>query len=288
MARAYVQGALPGVPYRGDVDRLITIGAPHMGCALAEYWGSFLGPQATTLKPSAPFIKNLNETFDLPSDVHFASIVVRALGSDPRGEGKKFEALVNHEVLDRLPPEYAIGGDDIVHVRSQNLRLTACGERYEQRTGRPLQYFLARVVRPRDLPWPLKSAHCEALQDSVVQSHVRRLLDDDQWWTGIPVPARASWEEQAARLHIRGAIEAEVLRKHPVSNVREIKLSQCDLARREGDATTWTFAGEAFSVNSWLGFRRRWTEVRGSLDLEFDRFGRVLLAGRRTERVQDR
>jgi pimeloyl-ACP methyl ester carboxylesterase len=102
VARVYLQNALPGVRYRGDVERLITIATPHLGSATAEHWGDFLGTRATSIKPTAALIRNLNDTLDLPEDVTFAAIVVRGIAADDRGRGKEFNDLVNHTLLDAL------------------------------------------------------------------------------------------------------------------------------------------------------------------------------------------
>jgi len=148
IARAYLQGALPGVPYRGDVDRLVTIATPHLGSSLAEAFGDFLGTRATSIKPSAALIRQLNCTLELPDDVTFASIVVRGVAADLSSTAADLKGLVDAAVVGRLPPDYCRGGDEVVQVQSQNLRLAACAGRYEQRTGKPVQYVLARVPDP--------------------------------------------------------------------------------------------------------------------------------------------
>ncbi|MCL4191892.1 MAG: hypothetical protein KJZ87_09105, partial [Thermoguttaceae bacterium] len=82
VARVYLQSALPGVEYRGDVDRLVTIATPHLGSDVAEHFGDFLGTRATSIRPSAALIAALNNELELPSDTLFASIVVRGLAAD--------------------------------------------------------------------------------------------------------------------------------------------------------------------------------------------------------------
>jgi len=125
VARAYLQNALPGVRYRGDVERLVTIATPHLGSAAAEHWGDYLGTRATSIKPDAALIRNLNSKFDLPDDVTFASIVVRGIAADARGDGRELDELVNHALLEPLPVEYRLGGDQVVHVRLDEFELVA-------------------------------------------------------------------------------------------------------------------------------------------------------------------
>ena len=59
VARVYLQDALPGVEYRGDVDRLITIATPHLGSALAEHFGDIYRAK---LAKDHPYIRNVQES----------------------------------------------------------------------------------------------------------------------------------------------------------------------------------------------------------------------------------
>ena len=124
MARAYLQNAFPDtLNFRHDVDRLITISAPHLGSALAEHWGDWLGTRATSLKTTASLLTDLNDELDLPADVCFASIIVRGIWTDVRGDGSDYDRLVDREFLERLPVDFRQGGDQVLSVRTQNLRL---------------------------------------------------------------------------------------------------------------------------------------------------------------------
>lgn len=286
VARVYLQNALPGVPYRGDVDRLITVGTPHLGSALASHWGDFLGTRATSLQPEAPLIRDLNATFDLPHDVRFASIVVRALAADSRNEGEELDELVDMEFLGEMPPEYLLGGDEVVHVRSQNLRAARCAARYEQATGHPIQYVAVRVPDPTPDALSPKSirVHMAAPSDPTVLHLVSGMLHDGtSLWRRSPPDQLAAWMDWQARIHANGAIEAYTLDDHPMSYVSHIRLEDFALDSSKDGRRRYRFAGEAWSENPWIPLRKRWTHASGRLDLAFDRFGRVRRAVATTE-----
>ena len=284
IARAYLQNALPGVEYRGDVERLITVATPHLGSAVAHHFGDFLGTRATSIKPSAALIQNLNSKFDLPEDVTFASIVVRGIAADERGEGKELDDLVNHALVKLLPAEYRLGGDQVVHVRSQNLRLAQCAARYEEKTGRPIQYVLARVPDPTPGGCCFKDltdirVHITAPYEPMVEHLVLGLLNQKAvLWKETSAEKLAGWYDWQARLHANGVIEGEALGKHPMSVVRNVELDDFELVGDGGRSRQYRFDGKAWSTNIAVPLRRRWTHVRGTVALTFDPFGRVLAA----------
>jgi pimeloyl-ACP methyl ester carboxylesterase len=278
VARVYLQNALPGVPYRGDVDRLITIGTPHLGSALASHWGDFLGTRATSIKPEAPLIRDLNGTFDLPSDVRFASIVVRAPTADSGDVGEELDKLIDSRFLCGMPPEYRRGGDEVVHVRSQNLRSARCAARYEKATGRPIQYVVVRVPDPSPGSISPKAirVHMASASNPTVQHLVAGLLHDrTSMWRQSQTDQLAAWMDWQARAHARGAIEAYTLDDHPMSSVSVIRLKEFDLASSKETQRRYRFDGQAWSENPWVPLRKRWTHVAGNLDVRFDKFGRV-------------
>ena len=279
VARVYLQSALPGVRYRGDVDRLVTIATPHLGSAIATHFGDFLGTRATSVKPGAALIQDLNTKLDLPPEVTFASIVVRAIAADARGDGDAYDELVDHDFLKRLPVEYRLGGDQVLHVRTQNLRLAKCASRYEAATGRPIQYMLARVADPAPRDWSFLEtrAHVVAPANPMVEHLVFGLVKDDALlWTENRVETLAEWVDWQARLHANGAIEAQTLREHPMSEVRNVEIDDFELVSQDGAQRRYAFAGKAYSRNMVISLRRRWTHVSGTLGLRFDPFGRVL------------
>jgi len=286
VARVYLQDALPGVEYRGDVDRLITISTPHLGSAMAEHFGDYLGTRYTSVKPTAALIENLNQRFELPDEVNFASIVVRGVGPDAKGEGDELDALVDHEFLTALPVEYRLGGDEVVHVRSQNLRLAACAKRYEARTGRPIQYLLARVPDPTPGRWSPKQTRVHAIgpANAAVQDLVAGLLSDRSLMWARPAPELLTdWQTYQAKLHARGIIERGSLAIHPMSRARRLRVDSLSFLEREGGVRRYSFSGRAFSENPIIPFRERWTRVEGTMDLGFDEFGRVVAASSEVE-----
>ena len=182
VARAYIQMRLPGIRYAGDVDRLITISTPHLGSALAEHLGDFLGTRATALKPGGELIRRLNDELELPPDVLLASIVVRGVGTGIAAldfPSSAYEPHLDREVLASLPLDYRRGGDQVVDVRSQNLRLARTASRYEAATGRPVLYLLARVAdpSPADRSLAERSVHEAAPSDPWTCLWAELLLD---------------------------------------------------------------------------------------------------------------
>jgi pimeloyl-ACP methyl ester carboxylesterase len=293
IARVYLQSALPGVPFRGDVDRLVTIATPHLGSAMADHLGDFLGTRATSIRPDAALMRNLNSKFELPDDVTFASIVVRGIAADVRGEGHEYDTLVDHRLLERLPVEYRVGGDQVVHVRSQNLRLAECAVRYEERTGRPVQYILARVPDPTRIGLSWKEladikVHATAPFNGTVQELVFGLLKENAaLWTRTSPERLTDWCDWQARQHARGVIESQALSEHPMSQASNITLDELEPVTSDGEVREYRFAGKAWSKNVALPLRRRWTHVRGTLRLVFDDFGRVVAAESHVEERKD-
>ncbi len=279
VARAYLQDALPGVPYRGDVDRLLTIATPHLGSALAEHFGDYLGTRATSIRPSAALIQALDNKLELPDDVRFASIVVRGLGTDVDDEADELNHLVDAEFAAALPVGYRLGDDEVVHVQSQNLRLAACAARYEERTGRPVQYMLVRVADPTPGHWSPGQVrvHVAAPRDPNVQRLVAGLLGDRVLLWDKALPAQLTdWEAYLARQHAQGIVEHESLDIHPMSRASKLEVNQLRFLDRHGAARRYAFSGRAWSNNPIIPFRERWTRVRGTMDLRFDEFGRVV------------
>ncbi len=289
VARVYLQSALPGIEYRGDVDRLITISTPHLGSALASHWGDFLGTRATSLKPEAAIIRELNDKFDLPGDVTFASIVVRGIGADAKGKGKELDELVDKEYLERLPVGYRLGGDQVVHVRSQNLRLARCTARYEELSGRPVHYSVAGVPDPSPKDrWPTEArVHGVSPADPTVQKYVQMYLQGDHLWSKMSPRQWIAWTTQQTRTHVEGAIAAGALDRHPMSEAREVELQEINITKRDENSVQLTFIGDAYSINKLIRLRKRWTRVQGTLELEFDDFARVVNCTVDVEKAKD-
>lgn len=294
VARTYLQSALPGLEYAGDVRSLVTISTPHMGSDVANHFGDWIGTRATSLKPGAPLIQQLNDELELPKDVRFASIVVRGLGADLKGEGETFDGLVDRDLLDTLPLDYRRGGDQVVHVRSQNLALTPTARRYVAATKRPVEYLSVRVVDPSPSDcWPCQpTVHEVSAGDADVQQAVRALLvahrDDSE--SSEQRAARAEAVAAIGLLHARcralSALEAAADDEHPCCQV----VASSDLAladfRRETGKLTATFTGTARSRGPLRIFHYT-TKVKGELTLELDDLGRPRTASHSVTLVDD-
>lgn len=277
VARVYLQNALPDVHYDSDIDRLITIGTPHLGSALAAKVGDLLGTRATSLKPNADLIINLNR-LELPSDVKFAAIVVRGVAAGGHGAGDAYSHLIDRSTLSGLPIDFRVGGDQVIHVCSQNLRLAQCTRRYEDVTNLPVHGILVRVPdpTPKDRSPLEETVHDVAPYDSNVQDWIVRLLTTDDFWTGLSPADRQIWMDQQARQCVFSSIESEALRQHRLSEVGDVTINQLEPITREPNAATYRFTGVATSRVKFLNVGQAKTQVQGSLALTFDRHGRLL------------
>ncbi|NQT15217.1 MAG: hypothetical protein HQ582_20845, partial [Planctomycetes bacterium] len=96
----------------------------------------------------------------------------------------------------------------------------------------------------------------------------------------------AGWYDWQARLHANGVIEWQALDKHPMSAVRNVEMGEFELVGDGGGRSReYSFRGRAWSTNIAVPLRKRWTNVRGTVALTFDPFGRVLSA---QSSIQDR
>lgn len=281
VARAYLQSALPGIAYRGDVDRLITISTPHLGSVLAEHLGDFLGTRATALKPGGELVRRLNDELELPADVLLASIVVRGVGTRVAAldlSSNDYDAHLDRDVLATLPADYRRGGDQVVDVRSQNLRLARTASRYEAATGRPVLYLLARVADPSPADRSLleRTVHEAAPGDAWTCLWVEMLLDSHRrCWSEIAEPLRSRWFELQASLCAYGIIEEQTSQRHVFSEVSSAKIERLTLVEGRDNRRQFYFTGAGFSQPKLLPTKRQTTEVAGLMELSFDRFGRV-------------
>ncbi len=287
VARAYLQSAFPDtLSFRHDVDRLITISAPHLGSALAEHWGDWLGTRATSLKTTASLLGDLNDEFDLPADVCFASIIVRGIWTDVRGDGSDYDHLVDQDFLDKLPVDFRQGGDQVLSVRTQNLRLARCAARYETSTGRAVQYVVARVHKQS-----AEMIHTAALGDRQVQQWVLRLLEDDgQCWQGFASSdKRAGWLDPQAASCAFAMLEEQTRQEHWGGGLESGKLSVAcgggdgiagnggagDGAAGNGAELRYRYEGQATWRRHLVGIFSSQTPVTGGFRLTTDAFGRV-------------
>jgi pimeloyl-ACP methyl ester carboxylesterase len=281
VARAYIQSALPGVRYAGDVDRLITISTPHLGSALAEHLGDFLGTRATALKPGGELVRRLNDELEFPPDVLLASIVVRGIGTRIAAldfASAAYEPHLDREFLARLPIDYRRGGDQVVDVRSQNLRLARSAARYEATTGKPVLYLLARVPdpSPADRSLTERSVHEAAPGDPWTCLWTELLLDRGRRsWSPLEGALRDRWIELQASLCAFGIIEERAAQLHALSEVFDAKVDRLTLVEQQDSLWQFHFTGRGHSRPTLLTTTTQTTPVAGLMELRFDRFGRI-------------
>jgi hypothetical protein len=280
VCRNLIQSAEPDTKYQpGSVDRLITIATPHLGAAIATKLGDLLGTRATSLKPEAPLIQRLNNELDLPHEVNYASIVVRGIAADVLGEGRPYQNLTDAEILSQLPVSYHQGGDQVTHVKSQNLRLAGCARRFEEQTGRPVHGILVRVPDPSpdDLSPFEATVHVAAPRDPEVQAWVARLLaDDGHYWTGLTDAERVDEAARHASQTAFACIESRALERNPVLEVYQVDIDTLELTGQPDGQQQWRYAGRAHSQGR--SILQRWkqvTPVTGTIQLSIDPFGRL-------------
>ena len=163
----------------------------------------------------------------------------------------------------------------MLHVLTQNLRLAPCASRYEEASGFPVQYVLARVDDPSRGPGG-RRVHGVAPFDEGVQKLVAEFLaENSSPWKPRDFNESTEWLDHQARLHAIGVVEWETLHQHRASEVREVDLARFRLVKQEGQVRSYEFDGQATSVPRAMPMRRQKTHVRGTLRIEFDRFGRV-------------
>jgi hypothetical protein len=273
-ARVVLQEACPGVSdARSTVARLVTIGTPHLGAALASNFGDLVGTRATSLKPNAGLIKRLN-ALPLPDSIQFTSIVVRSFGSDVRSPGEAYSNLVDPVLLQTLPWHFQRGGDEVVHVRSQNLRLAPTSIQFEKSGEAAVHTILVRV-QPESAAThgPLATVHATALASEEIHEWVGWLLQNNGgFWTQRDRPDQ-KYVDWQIRQTIIGLVERRVLGERilrEVTNV-DIKLIQRAAPRDGGSKPTYQFKATA----SWKELIGGATNVEGWLAVELDAFGRI-------------
>lgn len=277
VARVYLQNALPEVPYRDNVARLITVGTPHLGAVLARFFGKFFGAQVSSLKPSAGLIQDLNNHLELPPEVLYASIIVRGLGADSLGNGKAYQRFIDPQAVMKLPVDLRLGGDQIVHVLSQNLALSRSARRYEQTTKQPILYPLVRIKdpSPEDISIFETKVHQIETDDPALHEAVLQLLQSgNNLWSHKM--SDHPWVAQQARSFAVGAIENEALREHPLTQVISVHLDEFVKDDTSRNNSQYRLKGYAKSKGILLGIVKHTTHFKGKFNLSFDEFGRVI------------
>jgi tetratricopeptide (TPR) repeat protein len=291
VARAYLQDVVEDRPYGKDVDRLITISTPHQGAAIADvadsaatqlkrFVAEWLGPTPRRIKSLAPSdstIRRMNDDLTLPSDVYYASIVVRGIHPYYHfGSGKAYDEYLDRQSMGSMPSDFRDGGDQLIHVRSQNLRLAACARKYEAASKNVVQYAVARVGRQPDQRY----IHSVGPDDRGVQEWVAYFLTNDgNCWTGkMSTLERQLLIERHASQSVFGLLEKHVTRqgRHDLSHVIAIDDARHEFASRDGDSSFYRFTAKACWKGKRLGVFDGQTRLSGTVRIRSDQFGRVL------------
>jgi len=283
VARTYLQNALPGIEYGGEVGRLVTVCTPHLGCTKAEHFGDFLGTRATALKPASELVQRLNDTLELPAEVDFASIIVRGSRIGSRrlhdNQPKLFKEFVDRKLLIKLPLDFQKGSDQVVNVWSQNLALTNTARRYEAANKRPVQFALARVEDPSPGDWlPFDTCVHEVAPNNIdVVDLVKTLLkDEDEYWTGLGNKSLVKQVHREAKNCAYGIIEDAMARNHKYSEVFETEVKSIRYESNKGSMHKFKFEGTARSKWRAPPRIRSTAEFAGDMSLNIDKYGRVV------------
>lgn len=281
VARAYVQGALPGLPYRHDVEQLITIATPHLGSVAAARIGGLLGTRATALGYDTELMRRLNQNVPLPEDVCFASLVIRGRAADARGNGRIYRPHLDSEFADGLPVLYREGGDQAVHALSQNLAVARTARRYESETGRPVLFPVVRVSdpAPADVLPPMGDVHSSAPRDPAVMDLVVRLvLAGSNAY--LPLADAELEAEMVRHAHacVEGLAESAALRDHATHEAAQTRVERLEQLSSQGLERRYRFSATVERAYGLLRRKRAQTLVEGEITLVFDRFARVLHA----------
>jgi pimeloyl-ACP methyl ester carboxylesterase len=273
VARVVLQRACPGIPQESQesIDRLITIGTPHFGAALATGFGDLFGTRVTSLKPDAGLIQRLN-SIALPTGVCYTAIIVRSVGSDVRSPGRAYDGLIDLPRLQEFPAAFHTGGDEIVHVRSQNMSLIPQVRELEERSRRAVQSILV-LVPPRSAGLqadPLQTVHVTALGHPELLAWTARLLaDDGGFWTPKRSQIKEVFIDSQVRVSIQSAIEHKAIAGRPLRQVSHVRLETLEVL---ADRHSYRFRGKAF----WKELFHGETTVQGDIEVELDEFSRLI------------
>lgn len=285
VARAYMQGGIAGVPYRGDVDRLITISTPHFGSVLATSVGDYLGTRATSLQAGAALIRRLNDQLPLPADVLYASIVVRGQLSDFNRQGEQFLPYVVKKRYDALPLSLKRGSDQVIQSVNQNLALAATAAAYERRTGRPIVYPLVVVAppsRPTDRP-EMNKIHNHAMGTEALQNIVLSLIERDIFWRPVSLREKSDWITRESRFFAMDAMTEKSLAGHLFQEIVAVHLTALAPRLQAADLVAADFSGVVSSRLLGFSAEELTTTMAGRLSCRYDRFGRAQMVSAHME-----
>ncbi len=272
VARVVLQDALPGVSVKaGTVKKLVTIGTPHLGSALATNIGDLLGTNVTSLKHDARLIERIGN-LPLPSTVLFTSIIVRAGGPDVKKPGNAYR--IPFDTASLLPEDLCLGGDEVVHVLSQNLRMVAAAKQYEGDTKLAVHMIPIRMAQAGGTGL-IATAHNEALRDATVMAWVDRLISDNgDLWAGKGPNLPVLLSDQA-RFFAHGAVESRLLKGRPLREVTQVKWDEFESISKVGTSASFRFTSTA----NWKEFYPGNACLSGIVSLEVDSYGRVITVG---------
>lgn len=249
---------------------------------LAEHWGDFFGTRASSLKPTAGLIRRLNDDLDLPKATGWASVIVRGTSIGAMGIRQQEPLIVplfRRDAPAQLPLDLIYGGDQIVDVRSQNLALTRCAERYERLTNRPIVTLVARIPDPT----PADESPLEATVHELAPRHtatldtIELLLHDDRLnspWH--PTRERLpNWLTDQLRLHAASEVEWQTAQLHKLSEIQRTDLIRCDIRHDRPHSATVDFEGRAHSLDRVLRLFQTTTRVRAVMRVTWNDCGRI-------------
>jgi len=273
VVRLAIERAVPGIDDLPWIDRVIFIATPHLGVGWARNIPAIRGTPLTSLSPDSELIVRLN-ALELPESCDYASLVIRGIRDGATGgAGREYDRFTKKlSGFADLPPSYLQGGDEVVSVISSNLRFSPAAITFEQATGRAVQSLVVRVAPSNDNWFSTDTIHSQALQDATVQQWVAALLACDRHFWSCP---QGDSLEQLVALQARQAafdvIEAQALNANSFREVTKVDVQEFECTSHNGRNRTYRFRGQAQSRD----YQPRETLVEGTLELKFDRFGRV-------------
>jgi hypothetical protein len=279
-ARFWMQGAIDGLGYDGQVSHLVTLATPHAGIAGLARPVSKLWKRYETLDVEGEWLRKINRELDLPQDCRFTSIVLQSPGLTIGDSGNAYLRFLRfpQEQIDALPPLLRNGHDGVVHTLSAQLHLTPTAARYENATDRPVEVV---VCRPQQMQ--LEDAndltlHTRAVGDETVwralmcamQTRSAARLDDEQ-----RLMEQRRWATQIALHMAETTVRREQLATRITSSaVLGVEHTQLG---RQCSRITWRCR---VRCESWRLFAKPELgeyEVRGRLEVVFDRFQRPMM-----------
>lgn len=243
VARVVIQEAVPGITCPENVDHLVTICTPHQGAGLANTFGGLKGLHTLSLQTGAAMIQRLNN-LELPQGICFTSIVVSSFGLEASRPGQTFN--IPDSLKSDAPRAMTAGGDEVVHIISQNLGFTAAGARYN----------------PNLMNTVLVRGPCSRLlSNSTLHSDI---LSSKEFCAGCrPIVLGSGTQEDCLNLQVRGLAQTHVAEQIKtfddgfirIREVSDVKIRNVSIA---GSRVTYTATGSWRSLGN---YSKDFTEV---------------------------